>query len=145
MNKPHSGFTLVELMIAVAIVGILAAIVIPSYADYVRRGKIAEATSQLASMAVKLEQYFQDNRSYAGACVAGTTAPLPAETANFSFSCPAADLSATTYSVVATGIGSMSAFRYSVNQTNVRTTLGLPADWSGVASACWVIKKDGSC
>ena len=138
------GFTLIEIMITVAIVAILAAVGYPSYTSYVQRGKLSEAISGLSDMRVKMEQYFQDNRSYVGACVAGTTAPLPAATANFSFSCTPAP-AATTYTVVATGIGSMSAFRYSVNQTGGKTTLGLPAGWNGAGSSCWVIKKDGSC
>ena len=137
------GFTLIEIMIAVAIVAILAAVGYPSYTDYVRRGKIAEAISGLSDMRVKMEQFFQDNRTYAGACVAGTTAALPANTPNFQFSCP--DRTATTFTVLATGIGSMSAFSYSINQTNTRTTVGLPAGWNGAGSSCWVIKKDGSC
>lgn len=138
------GFTLIEIMVTVAIVAILAAVGYPNYTSYVQRGKLTEAISGLSDMRVKMELFFQDNRTYVGACVAGTVAALPATTANFSFSCTPAPTT-TTYTVVATGIGSMSAFRYSVNQTNTRTTLGLPADWSGVASTCWVIKKDGSC
>ena len=57
------GFTLIELMIAVAIIAILAAIAIPSYSEYVRRGRITEAISALSGMRVKMEQYFQDNRT----------------------------------------------------------------------------------
>ena len=72
------GFTLIELMIAVAIIAILAAIAIPSYSEYVRRGRITEAISALSGMRVKMEQFFQDNRSYVGACIAGTVAPVPA-------------------------------------------------------------------
>ena len=68
-----SGFTLIELMIAVVVVAILTAIALPSYQEYVTRGKITEATSNLADMRVKLEQFFQDNRTYVGACAAGPT------------------------------------------------------------------------
>jgi type IV pilus assembly protein PilE len=136
------GFTLIEIMITVAIVAILAAVGYPNYTSYVQRGKLAEAVSGLSDLRVKLEQYYQDNRTYVGACAAGTTAPLPATTANFSFAC---DLAAATYTATAQGIGSMAAFKYTVNQTNTKATLSVPADWLGAGSACWVIKKDGSC
>ena len=62
------GFTLVELLVVVAIVGILAAIAVPQYGDYVLRGKIAEASATLSQHRVKMEQFFQDNRTYAAAC-----------------------------------------------------------------------------
>lgn len=145
-----SGFTLIELMIVVLVVAILSAIALPSYQEYVTRGKITEATSNLADMRVKLEQYFQDNRTYVGACVAGTTAPLPlaATTRYFDFTCPT--LTATTFIVTATGraTASMGGFAYSVDQANVQSTVitapALTDGWAGNA-ACWVIRKGGAC
>lgn len=137
------GFTLIEIMIAIAIIAILTAVAYPNYTDYVLRGKLTEAISGLSDMRVKMEQYFQDNRTYVGACVAGTVAPLPATTRNFSFAC--SNLGTTTYTVTASGIASMAAFVYSVDQTNTRTTLGVQPGWNGTGASCWVIKKDGSC
>ena len=71
------GFTLIELMIAVAVVGILAMVAYPAYTDYLRLGKIQEATAQLLTMRTKMEQYYQDQRTFVGACLGGTVAPLP--------------------------------------------------------------------
>jgi type IV pilus assembly protein PilE len=143
MQRSH-GFTLIEVMIVVAIIGILSAIAVPAYGDYVKRGKIVEAVSALSDMRIKMEQYFQDNRSYAGACVAGTVAPLPPATANFTFSCtPAPD--ATTYTIVATGVttSNMNGFVYTVNQANARSSTG-GSGWTSNAT-CWATKRDGTC
>ena len=143
----HSGFTLIEVMITVAIVAILAALALPSYSDYIRRGRLTEALSAMSSQRVKMEQYFQDNRSYFGACQANTVAPKPADTANFTYTCvpSAAATVPSTYLITATGIGSMSGFIYTMNEANVRATTGVAPGWSGAGSNCWVTKKDGSC
>ena len=65
MLRSNRGFTLVEVLIAVAIVGILASIAYPSYTDYVARSNRAEATAELLRYANMQEQYFVDSRSYA--------------------------------------------------------------------------------
>ena len=140
--RQSRGFTLIELLIAVAIVAILAGIALPSYTEYVRRGRITDATAGLSGMRVKMEQFVQDNRTYVGSCTAGSIAPLPASTASFSFSCPTR--TATAYTVRATGAGTMSAFVYEINQANQRTTTSVPTGWANPGN-CWVLKKDGSC
>lgn len=139
----HAGFTLIELMIVIVVVAILTAVALPSYRDYVNRARITEAVANLSDMRVKLEQYFQDNRSYAGACAAGTLAPLPTNSANFTYTCPLLD--AANFQVLATGTGSMAGFSYQIDQANTRTTVSVPADWNGTGNTCWVLKKDGSC
>lgn len=140
------GFTLIELMIAVAIIAILAAIALPSYSDYVRRGRVTEAVSGLSGWRVKMEQYFQDNRVYNGtpaACDPASIAPPP--TAQyFTFTCAPAP-TATTYTLVATGNGAMAGYQYTVNESNARTTvMTSPSTWPS-SGTCWVLKKDGSC
>ena len=137
------GFTLIELMVTVAVIGVLTAIVMPSYTTYVARGHVTEAVSGLSDMSVKLEQFFQDNRTYVGACTAGTVAPLPATTSYFSYSCSV--LSSSAYTVNATGAGTMSNFGYSIDQVNTHLTTSLPTGWNGVNNTCWVLKSDGSC
>ena len=64
MNKTQQGFTLIELMITVAIVGIIAAIAVPNYSEYIKRASRAEAAAALLDAANKQEQYFVDNRAY---------------------------------------------------------------------------------
>jgi len=147
--RTNSGFTLIEVMITVAIVAILAAIALPSYSEYVQRARITEATSALSDMRNKMEQYFQDNRTWTPGggitqpCNAGTVAPLPTSQ-NFTFTCDT--LAANTYRIVATGnAGStMYGFEFTVNQFNQRVTTAAPAGWIRPPN-CWALKRDGSC
>lgn len=143
MNKQR-GFTLVELMIAVVIIGVLAGIALPSYNDYVKRGNITEATTNLASLRVSMEQFFQDNRSYQNGASCGVTMPTSPAVKYFTFTCAAP--TASTYTVTATGINSMAGFTYTIDQANTKQTTAVPSGWSlPNPNSCWVTKKGGVC
>ncbi|MFT4927969.1 MAG: type IV pilus assembly protein PilE [Phenylobacterium sp.] len=64
INRTKKGFTLLELLVALAIAGILAGIAYPTYTDGLVRGRRAEAMSELVRIANLQEQYYADNRTY---------------------------------------------------------------------------------
>jgi len=105
-RRASGGFTLIELMIVVAIIGILAMIGIPSYDRYVIRSNRAVAKQFMLSAASKQEQYLLDARQYATTISAlGLTAPT--ELANrYTFAFAACAAPCTTYTLTATAIGS---------------------------------------
>jgi type IV pilus assembly protein PilE len=130
-------------MITVAIVGILAAIALPSYADYVTRSKIIDGTTKLGDFKSKMDKYFMDNRTYLNGAACGVTPLAPSPSDYFRLTCAA---TATTYTLTATGIPANSmpaAFVYQVTETNAKRSFG-PAGWAGNAT-CWALRKDGTC
>jgi type IV pilus assembly protein PilE len=158
----QQGFTLIELMIVVVLIAILASIGLPSYTNYVKRGKAMEASSQLADMRVKLEQWYQDNRTWVAvgaipaACTDSTSTALPGRPGGagvkyFTYTCPT--LTATTYTVQAVGTvtggdQSMVGFTYTIDQANAKTTtLTASSGWVTATTTynCWITRKGDAC
>lgn len=134
-RRRAGGFTLIELMIAVAIIGILASMAIPAYSNHVIKGKVQEGISALSQGRIKLEQYFQDNRKYTGG-------PCPAATSSFTYACSLQDAS---YTITATGIGNVANFVYTIDQNNAKKTTGVKSGWGTVPANCWITSPGASC
>ena len=135
--RQQNGFTLVELMITVAVIGILSTIALPSYAAYMLRSKIPVGLENLASYQARMEQAYQDTGSYGStACVAS----IPA-IANYTLR---GTLSAAGQGFTATveGTGPLAGVSYSADQDGTRLTLAHP---NGVPTqSCWTI-RGGTC
>jgi type IV pilus assembly protein PilE len=151
MKQQQRGVTLIELLIVVAVIGVLGAIAVPAYRDYVIRGKLTESHAILSGTRVRMEQYYQDNKSYPTWCggAAGLAAfTAPAGTTYFTFTCAAGATPGQTYIMTATGIaaGGTGSFAYTINEANVRTTAGVASGWTTPSpNTCWVMKKNGGC
>jgi len=139
------GFTLIELMITVAIIGILAAIAVPSYRDYVLRGHLVTLTNDLQAMRVKMEQYYQDNRTYLA--VSSITPPCTSTATTvtkptpYSLSCSS---TATTFKATIKGSGVVDGFIYTIDQSDSKTST-MSSAWGGATASCWIMRKGDSC
>lgn len=115
MKRPSAirvscGFTLIELAVVVAIIGILASIAYPNYTEYVRRGHRADAQSILMDISQRQRQYFTDNRSYADTLEKlNVTVPATVEPYYRIFVEPLPEAPPPSFVVTATAIGSQVA------------------------------------
>ncbi len=147
-SEASSGFTLIEVMIVVAIIALLAVVAVPSYRDYILRGQLVDSSNLLSTGSANMERYFGDNRTYAA--VGTNNPPCSAAIAvaqrsqgSFVLSCVA---TATGYTLTTTGSGTTAAFSYTLDQLGNRSTTitAGPTGWASSAT-CWIVKKGQAC
>jgi type IV pilus assembly protein PilE len=154
--RTERGFTLIEVMIGVAIVAILVKIGLPSYTEYVRRSQVSEAQTLLADYRIKLEQYFQDYRNYGTAdgdrCANAPGAPAWSNGAGIVFTNSGAKYFTLTcvvqntragYLMTATGAtGAAVGHVYTVDQDSLKKTTQFKGVALSPAKECWLQRSD---
>lgn len=135
MNK-EAGFTLMELMIAMVIIGILASIAYPAYMNSVQKARRTDALSVLAQNQIILERCYAQNFAYNAACAGLPTFPHTSPQGYYSINLT--NLTATTYTLTATAQNvqekDTTCANFSVNQANVRTASDAT---SNAQTTCW--------
>jgi type IV pilus assembly protein PilE len=129
--KAPRGFTLIEVMVTVAIVAILSAVALPAYTAYVQRARVPAALDGLSAYLTRMEQRYQDVGNYANA--GNCAVALPAA-GDFTITCAISD-GGQGFTATATGNGPVAGYTYTINHLGTRVTTAHP---KGVPAVnCW--------
>ena len=148
MSRPrNAGVTLLELMIALAAIGIVIAIALPTYRDHALRGHLARATEGLADIRGRMEKHYQNRRTYV--TDGGVVSPCAVDAAQRTFGVFVIDcqtLSAEAFLLRATGSGPADGFTLTLDHRDGRATTGVPSGsgWATCASR-WMLRKGETC
>jgi type IV pilus assembly protein PilE len=138
-DPDQRGFTIVELAIALTVLVLLAATAVPVFTDYLRRSKLTDAFTTMATYRTRMDHAFQDENSYGvdSACAI----PAPPASSYFSFVCKLGEDS-NSYVLTASGIGGMDGYAYSIDDGGNQRTTAFPG--AVVPATCWLSRK-GDC
>lgn len=131
-----NGFTLIEVMITLAIAAIIAMIAIPTYTRYLEKSRRTEGQTALLELASKMERYYTLNHTYVGATLSNVNMPCASESGYYTLSMN--NLSASTYTLIALPAGAQSSdstcATLSITQAGVKSATGSA---SNLLQACW--------
>lgn len=131
MRTQSHGFSLIELMIALAIAGVLLAVAFPSYQDHIRRGRRADTQQFMMNLAQLNQRYFMDNRDYT--TTTSDLAPTPTSVSDYYTVTIAVDAGPPRkFTVTAAPAGAQVGDKcgtLTINSTNIKT--------SSSGSNCW--------
>ncbi len=132
--RTRTGFTLIDLVIAIAVIAILATIALPAYSNYIRRAKIHDAFNFLVALRAKQELYWIDAHDYGpSACAIGA---LPGSSQYFSYTCDINN-SQQGYLITAKGQGDLLNYNFTIDQSGRRITIDFPGI-SALPVSCWM-------
>jgi type IV pilus assembly protein PilE len=135
----QSGFTLIELMITIAIIAILAAVAMPSYSAYVQRSRVPVGLDALAAYMTRMEQRYQDVGNYANGANCAVALPTAA---NFTVTCALTN-GTQGFIATATGSGPLAGYAYTITHNGARATTAHPK--GGAVANCWSTRGGGAC
>jgi type IV pilus assembly protein PilE len=148
--RASKGFSLVELMVVVAIVGVLAAVAVPQYSEYMLKSKLAPAFTALSTAQLRMEQFYQDNRAYGTGTTCGILPASLGVVQNFTLTCALTQSNGAacatagqcfTYTATSTGLGGTD-FKFTVDDAGIKATSQVPTGWT-TNTGCWVRGKGG--
>lgn len=137
----NNGFTLIELLIVIVVVGILAAIAVPTYTQYMQRGHNTEAKAALTAWAAAMYSEFMNTRQFA--CISP-----PANTDFFRYQCTVGNQTHNqNYTLSATStarVDSKRTISFSIDSANNRQT-SITSGSTSATSPCWLTDLDSIC
>jgi type IV pilus assembly protein PilE len=132
--KKYTGFSLIELVVAMAIMAILVAVAYPSYTSYVQKNRRSDGQVALMDLANRMDRYFTENNSYAGATLTNVSMPATSPQGYYNLSITSATASAFTIQAAPTGAqaGDTTCGTLTLNQLGQKGKTGTAA-----VADCW--------